>query len=80
MFDPRARGILYAGYESRQICRSGDGGETWSQLPVRFQSPDVTMGPGSNPAKGVLMLAGGRPKTSLQSYRPNRRERIWFNP
>ena len=58
MFDPRDSDVLYAGYESCQICRSGDGGETWSQLPVSVRFPDVTLGPGSNPAKRVLMMAG----------------------
>ena len=58
MFDPRDSDVLYAGYESCQICRSGDGGESWSQLPVSVRFPDVTLGPGSNPAKRVLMMAG----------------------
>ena len=58
MFDPRDSDVLYAGYESCQICRSGDRGESWSQLPVSVRFPDVTLGPGSNPAKRVLMMAG----------------------
>ncbi len=57
MFDPRDSNVMYAGYEACQICRSDDGGETWSQLPVSVRFPEVTLGPGSNPAKRVLMMA-----------------------
>ena len=60
MFDPRNSNIMYAGYESCQICRSDDGGETWSQLPVSVRFPDITLGPGSNSAKRVLMMAGSK--------------------
>ena len=60
MFDPRNSNTIFAGYESCQICRSDDAGETWSQLPVSVRFPGITLGPGSNPAKRVLMMAGSK--------------------
>jgi photosystem II stability/assembly factor-like uncharacterized protein len=56
-FDPRDANVLYAGYENCEIFRSGDGGEHWRQLPVTVRFPEVTVGPGCNPAKRVLKLA-----------------------
>jgi photosystem II stability/assembly factor-like uncharacterized protein len=56
-FDPRNANVLYAGYENCEIFRSEDGGEHWRQLPVTVRFPEVTVGPGSNPAKRVLKLA-----------------------
>ena len=56
-FDPRDADVLYAGYENCDIFRSEDGGEHWRQLPVTVRFPDVTVGPGANPAKRVLKLA-----------------------
>jgi photosystem II stability/assembly factor-like uncharacterized protein len=56
-FDPRDPRVLYAGYENCEIFRSEDGGERWRQLPVTVRFPEVTVGPGSNPAKRVLKLA-----------------------
>ena len=55
--DPRDAKVLYAGYENCEIFRSEDGGEHWRQLPVTVRFPDITVGPGSNPAKRVLALA-----------------------
>ena len=60
LFDPRDSEVMYAGYESCQICRSDDGGETWRQLPVSVRFPEITLGPGSNSAKRVLMMAGSK--------------------
>jgi photosystem II stability/assembly factor-like uncharacterized protein len=57
MFDPRDSRVLYAGYENCEIFRSEDGGERWRQLPVTVRFPEVTVAPGSNPAKRVLELA-----------------------
>jgi photosystem II stability/assembly factor-like uncharacterized protein len=57
MFDPRDPRVLYAGYENCEIFRSEDGGERWHQLPVTVRFPEVTVGPGANPAKRVLELA-----------------------
>jgi photosystem II stability/assembly factor-like uncharacterized protein len=56
-FDPRDPLTLYAGYENCEIYRSDDGGEQWRGLPVTVRFPEVTVGPGSNPAKRVLDLA-----------------------
>ena len=56
-FDPRDANVLYAGYENCEIFRSDDGGERWRQLPVTVRFPEVTVGPGANPAKRVLELA-----------------------
>jgi photosystem II stability/assembly factor-like uncharacterized protein len=57
MLDPRDPRVLYAGYENCEIFRSEDGGEHWRQLPVTVRFPEVTVGPGANPAKRVLELA-----------------------
>ena len=56
-FDPRDSDVMYAGYENCQIFRSDDGGGRWRQLPVTVRFPEVTVGPGANPAKRVLELA-----------------------
>lgn len=58
LFHPQNPKVMYAGYENCEIFRSEDGGETWRQLPVQVQFPEVTVSPGANPAKRVLMLAG----------------------
>jgi len=57
LFDPTNSEVLYAGYENCEIFRSQDGGEHWHQLPVTVRFPEVTVGPGANPAKRVLELA-----------------------
>jgi photosystem II stability/assembly factor-like uncharacterized protein len=57
LFDPRDAKVLYAGYENCEIYRSEDEGEHWQQLPVTVRFPEVTVGPGANPAKRVLELA-----------------------
>jgi photosystem II stability/assembly factor-like uncharacterized protein len=57
LFHPRDADVLYVGYENCEIFRSEDGGERWRQLPVTVRFPEVTVGPGSNPAKRVLKLA-----------------------
>ena len=57
LFDPRDAKVLYAGYENCEIYRSEDEGEHWHQLPVTVRFPEVTVGPGANPAKRVLELA-----------------------
>ena len=56
-FAPGDPKMLYAGYENCEIFRSEDGGEHWQQLPVTVRFPEVTVAPGSNPAKRVLELA-----------------------
>ena len=56
-FDPRDSKLMYAGYENCDIYRSDDGGEHWRRLPVTVRFPEVTVAPGSNPAKRVLKLA-----------------------
>jgi photosystem II stability/assembly factor-like uncharacterized protein len=48
---------MFAGYDSCDIYRSDDGGERWSQLPVSIRFPEVTVGPGANLAKRVLMMS-----------------------
>jgi photosystem II stability/assembly factor-like uncharacterized protein len=58
LFHPRDPNVMYAGYESCEIYHSQDIGETWRRLPVSVRFPEVTTGPGSNPAKRVLMLSG----------------------
>ena len=57
LFDPRDPKVLYAGYENCEIFRSEDGGDHWHQLPVTVRFPEVTVAPGSNPAKRVLELS-----------------------
>jgi photosystem II stability/assembly factor-like uncharacterized protein len=56
-FDPRDPDVLYAGYENCEIFRSDDGGGRWRPLPVTVRFPEITVGPGANPAKRVLELA-----------------------
>jgi photosystem II stability/assembly factor-like uncharacterized protein len=58
LFHPRDANVIYAGYESCEIYRTENGGETWRQLPVSVRFPEVTMAPKANPAKRLLMLAG----------------------
>jgi photosystem II stability/assembly factor-like uncharacterized protein len=58
LFHPTNPRVMYAGYESCEIYRSEDGGESWRQLPVSVDFPQVTTGPRSNPAKRVLMMSG----------------------
>ncbi|HVQ74099.1 MAG TPA: hypothetical protein VMT79_01020 [Candidatus Binatia bacterium] len=67
VFDPRDSSVLYAGYENCEIFRSEDGGERWRQLPVTVRFPEVTVGPGANPAKRVLRLAAS-PVDSSELY------------
>jgi len=67
VFDPRDSKVLYAGYENCEIFRSDDGGEHWDQLPVTVRFPEVTVSPGSNPAKRVLELAVN-PANSSEIY------------
>ena len=57
LFDPRDSRVLYAGYENCEIFRSEDEGERWHQLPVTVRFPEITVAPGSNPAKRVLKMA-----------------------
>ncbi|PYM95215.1 MAG: hypothetical protein DME04_05385 [Candidatus Rokuibacteriota bacterium] len=57
LFDPRDPRVMYAGYENCGIFRSEDGGERWRELPVTVRFPEITVGPGANPAKRVLKLA-----------------------
>ena len=57
MFHPRNSDVMFAGYESSEIYRSDDGGEKWTQLPVSVRFPEVTVGPGANLAKRVLMIS-----------------------
>ena len=57
MFHPRDPDVIFAGYEDCEIYRSDNGGETWKQLSVSVRFPEVTVGPGSNPAKRLLTLA-----------------------
>ena len=57
LFHPRNPDVVYAGYESAEIYRSDDGGERWQQLPLSVRFPEVTVGPGANLAKRVLMMS-----------------------
>lgn len=57
LFDSRDSNVMYAGYESCQIHRSEDGGDNWRQIPVSVRFPEITLGPGANPAKRVLMMS-----------------------
>ena len=57
LFHPRDPNVIFAGYESAEIYRSDDGGERWSQLPVSVRFPEVTVRPGANLAKRVLMMS-----------------------
>jgi hypothetical protein len=58
LFHPQNPKVMYAGYENCEIYRSEDGGAHWQQLPVQVRFPEITVAPGANPAKRVLMLAG----------------------
>ncbi len=57
LYDSRDSNVMYAGYEACQIYRSGDGGDNWRQMPISVRFPEITLGPGSNPAKRVLMMS-----------------------
>jgi len=57
IYSPRDPNVMYAGYESCEIYRSEDGGERWRQIPISVRFPDVTIGPGSNSAKRILMMS-----------------------
>ena len=57
LFHPRTSDVVYAGYEGAEIYRSDDGGERWEQLPVSVRFPEVTIGPGANLAKRILMMS-----------------------
>jgi photosystem II stability/assembly factor-like uncharacterized protein len=57
LFHPRNSHVIYAGYESCEIYRSDDDGESWNQLPVSVRFPEVTTGRGANLAKRLLMLS-----------------------
>ncbi len=57
LFHPRDPTVIYAGYESCEIYRSDDAGESWSSLPVSVRFPEVSVGPAANPAKRVLMMS-----------------------
>ncbi len=57
LFHPRNSHVIYAGYESCEIYRSDDDGESWAQLPVSVRFPEVTTGRGANLAKRLLMLS-----------------------
>ena len=57
LFHPRDPNVMFAGYDSCEIYRSDDGGERWEQLPVSVRFPEVTVGPGANLAKRVLMMS-----------------------
>lgn len=65
MFHPRDPNVMLAGYECCEIYRSDNGGETWSQLPVTVRFPEVTVAPGANPAKRILMLSGSMDDANL---------------
>ena len=56
LFHPKDPKVMYAGYENCEIYRSQDGGENWRQIPVSVRFPEVTVAPGANPAKRVLMM------------------------
>ena len=58
LFHPHDTKLMYAGYENCEIYRSEDGGDTWAPLPVSVRFPEITIAPGANPAKRILMLAG----------------------
>ena len=60
LYSPRDPNVMYAGYEASEIYRSEDGGENWRQMPVSVRFPDVTVGPGSNPAKRILMMSASK--------------------
>ena len=60
LYSPRDPNVMYAGYEAAEIYRSEDGGENWRQIPVSVRFPDVTVGPGSNPAKRILMMSASK--------------------
>ena len=57
LIDPRDANVMYAGYENCEIFRSEDAGDHWTQLPVTVRFPEVTVAPGSNPAKRILEMA-----------------------
>ncbi|PKB79399.1 MAG: hypothetical protein BZY88_13525 [SAR202 cluster bacterium Io17-Chloro-G9] len=57
LYDSRDSNVMYAGYEACQIYRSEDSGDNWRQMPVSVRFPEIALGPGSNPAKRVLMMS-----------------------
>lgn len=60
LFHPRDPDVIFAGYENCEIYRSDDGGERWRPVPVSVRFPQITIRPGANPAKRLLMLAASK--------------------
>ena len=56
LFDPRDSMTMYTGGEDAQVHASADGGETWTCLSTDMLFPEITMRPGANPAKRLLMM------------------------
>jgi photosystem II stability/assembly factor-like uncharacterized protein len=56
LFHPTDPKVIFVGYENCEIYRSNDAGARWTRLPVSVRFPEITVAPGSNPAKRVLML------------------------
>ena len=57
LYDPRDSNVMYTGYEACQIYRSEDGGDNWRQIPISVRFPEITLGPGANSAKRILMMS-----------------------
>jgi photosystem II stability/assembly factor-like uncharacterized protein len=55
-FHPQNPSILVAGYEPFAIWYTEDGGETWSEMPVRVDFPEITLRPRMLP-KRILGIA-----------------------
>lgn len=56
LFHPEDPDVMFIGCENAEIYRSDDGGEDWERLPVNVRFPEITIAPGANPVKRVLMM------------------------
>lgn len=56
LFDPGDDQTIYTGGEEAQVHASADGGTTWTCLSTDMRFPEITLRPGANPAKRILMM------------------------
>ena len=57
LFHPQNSRVMFAGYETPEIFRTDDGGETWRPLKVDVEFPRVTMAPKALPKRIIGMSA-----------------------
>ena len=57
MFHPNDPRVMFAGFESAQVYRTGDGGDTWTPLKVDVEFPSATMVPKETPKRIIGLSA-----------------------